>query len=116
MGNTASSSQQNVNVGPIVDQAIAGHPVVVFSKTYCPFCHKAKRALSAAGATDVKVFELNRMGAQGSAMQRYLASKTGRSTVPSVFVGGQPIGGGDETAALHAAGRLAPLLAQAGAT
>lgn len=106
---------QHSDVSGLVEQAISSHPVVVFSKSYCPYCVKAKKALSAAGATNIKVFELNQMGAQGSAIQSYLASKTGRSTVPSVFVGGKPIGGGDETAALHRAGNLSPLLAQASA-
>lgn len=115
MGSTASSTANSAEIISFVDQAISSNAVVVFSKTYCPYCAKAKKALADAGAKDVKVFELNKMGFRGAAIQSYLADKTGRTTVPSVFIDGNPIGGGDETAALHLSGKLTPLLVQAGA-
>lgn len=115
MGSTASSTVNSAEVKSFVEQAIASNAVVVFSKTYCPYCAKAKKALADAGAKDVKVFELNAMGSQGAAIQQYIAEKTGRTTVPSVFIDGNPIGGGNETAALHLSGKLTPLLVQAGA-
>ena len=46
----------------------------------------------------------------GSAIQSALAQLTGQRTVPNVFVGEKSIGGGSETAALHASGQLVPLL------
>jgi glutaredoxin len=46
--------------------------------------------------------------------QAALANMTGRYTVPNVFVGGQAIGGGDDTKALHESGQLHTLLASAG--
>ncbi len=33
-----------------VRKAIASYPIVIFSKTYCPYCTKAKKALQAVGA------------------------------------------------------------------
>ena len=53
-------------------------------------------------------------GAQGGEMQAALAELTGRRTVPNVFVGGKPIGGGSETQALDQEGKLKPMLGAAG--
>lgn len=117
--------------------------MVVFSKTYCPYCTKAKRALAAAGAKGVVVHEVGRRvrmcelvaaggegtgtplppttlaqldtRADGDAIQSEMGKLTGGTSVPRVFVGGKFIGGGDDTAALQASGRLAPLLSAAGA-
>lgn len=47
-------------------------------------------------------------------VQRILADMTGRTTVPNVIVQGRSIGGGDEVASMHKAGKLVPLLKQAG--
>lgn len=83
--------------------------VVVFSKTTCPYCVKAKRALESVGAK-YAVMELDTR-ADGGAIQAELAAMTGARTVPRVFVKGRCIGGGDDTAALAASGQLAKLLA-----
>lgn len=54
-----------------VEEAISSNAVVLFSKTYCLYSKKAKKAFAAARATGAKVYELDQMGAQGSAIQRY---------------------------------------------
>ena len=51
----------------------------------------------------------------GGDIQAALTKATGQRTVPMVFVGGQLIGGGSETAAAAAAGTLMPALQAAGA-
>ncbi|XP_042045607.1 glutaredoxin-like, partial [Salvia splendens] len=51
----------------------------------------------------------------GSEMQSGLAEWTGQRSVPNVFIGGKHIGGCDATTALHSAGKLVPLLTEAGA-
>ena len=51
----------------------------------------------------------------GAAIQHSVGNTTGRNTVPSVFIGGSCVGGGDETAALHRTGKLEGLLSAAGA-
>lgn len=101
----------------IVEHAISTHPVVVFSKTYCPYCKKAKAALKEAGAKvegypGAFVIELD-IRDDGPAIQAYLASKTGRRSVPNVFIGGKTIGGGDETVALASSGVLPQMIAAA---
>lgn len=112
MGSSASSGTIPSETVAFVDAEIANQKVVVFSKSYCPYCSKAKRALQAAGAKDIMVVhELDHMDRKGGDIQNYLAHKTGRRTVPSVFVGGENIGGGDETDALHRKGKLAKMVA-----
>lgn len=51
----------------------------------------------------------------GSAMQSALYEITGQRTVPNVFIGGKHVGGCDDTVSLHQAGKLVPMLTEAGA-
>lgn len=92
---------------------VASAPLVVFSKTFCPYCTRAKKLLSSLGAK-LKVIELDEE-ADGNQIQSALASWTGQRTVPSVFISGKHIGGCDDTMALHNSGGLIPLLTQSGA-
>lgn len=96
-----------------VDDAVAQEPIVVFSKTYCPYCKRAKAALAEAGAVDYKIYELDNMGGSGRSIQNYIREKYNHSTVPAVFIGGEFMGGGDDTAALQRAGKLAGMVAAA---
>jgi glutaredoxin 3 len=98
-----------------IQAEIKSHPVVVFSKSYCPYCARAKSALASTGVRgkDIVVHELDNM-ADGAAIQSAL-SFTGATSVPRVFVGGKCIGGGDDTAALAASGKLKDLVKAAGA-
>eukprot|EP00455_Lapot_gusevi_P033486 TRINITY_DN3662_c0_g1_i1.p1 TRINITY_DN3662_c0_g1~~TRINITY_DN3662_c0_g1_i1.p1 ORF type:complete len:102 (+),score=25.95 TRINITY_DN3662_c0_g1_i1:102-407(+) len=93
--------------------AIANHKVVVFSKTYCPYCTKAKRVLSGLQAR-VHVLELDTMS-DGEEIQAALREITGVRTVPQVFIRGRFIGGGDDTERLNKRGQLEPMLREAGA-
>jgi len=92
-----------------VDEQIAAHKVMMFSKTYCPFCTKAKKALTSAGVT-FEVIELEHRKDM-DAIQDVLKRMTGARSVPRVFINGKCIGGGDETAALQKKGKLAALCA-----
>ncbi|OQR90665.1 glutaredoxin-2, mitochondrial-like [Achlya hypogyna] len=100
----------------LVKGLISQHAVVVFSKTTCPYCRMAKDVLSSVGAR-YHVVELNQLGDEptGDDVQNACHKLTGQRTVPNVFVGGTSIGGGSDTAALHKAGKLVPLLREAGA-
>ena len=96
-----------------VKKAIASHDVVVFSKTYCPYCRRAKdtlaEAVSEASASAPHVVELDTLaGGEGAAMQDALRELTGQSTVPNVFIRGQHVGGSDTVAALHREHKLIP--------
>lgn len=63
-----------------VEKLIAENKVVVFSKTYCPYCSMAKEALRSTGLKDFKIVEIENR-ADCSAIQDYLLSKTGSRTV-----------------------------------
>nr|AAB92419.1 glutaredoxin type 1 [Fritillaria agrestis]AAB92654.1 glutaredoxin type II [Fritillaria agrestis]AAB92655.1 glutaredoxin type I [Fritillaria agrestis]AAB92656.1 glutaredoxin type I [Fritillaria agrestis]AAB92657.1 glutaredoxin type I [Fritillaria agrestis] len=92
---------------------VASNPVVVFSKSYCPYCIRVKELLVKLKAT-YKVIELD-LESDGSAIQAALAEWTGQRTVPNVFIGGKHIGGCDKTMELYNSGKLQPLLVEAGA-
>lgn len=88
--------------------------VMVFSKSYCPYCNKAKQVLSNYALKSYKVIELDERE-DGDAIQDYLGKLTGARSVPRVFIGGKCIGGGDDTAAAHNKGTLKGQLEAAGA-
>lgn len=70
-------------VSILVEKMIADNVVVVFSKSYCPYCKKAKNLL--AELTTYKALELDQTP-EGDAIQAYLAQKTGQRTVPNIFI------------------------------
>ncbi|XP_030544678.1 glutaredoxin [Rhodamnia argentea] len=94
-------------------ELVSSNPVVVFSKTTCPYCVSVKDLLSQLGV-NFKVIELDQE-ADGKEVQSALAEWTQQRTVPNVFIGGNHIGGCDATTAMHNEGKLVPLLTQAGA-
>jgi len=99
-----------------VDNVISSKPVVVFSKTYCPYCTKAKTALNhnSVNPAKIEILEIEKRP-DCSEIQTYLKELTGASSVPRVFIGGKFIGGGDDTERLDRNGELKGLLQAAGA-
>ncbi|KNA21799.1 hypothetical protein SOVF_040090 [Spinacia oleracea] len=94
-------------------QIVSSNPVVVFSKSYCPYCVDVKKLLSQLGASFIAIeMDTER---DGSELQIALGQWTGQRTVPNVFIGGNHIGGCDDTTAKHREGKLVPLLTEAGA-
>ncbi|KAL3526404.1 hypothetical protein ACH5RR_011060 [Cinchona calisaya] len=98
---------------PKAKEIVSSNPVVVFSKSYCPFCVNVKELLNQVGAS-FKAIELD-TEADGVEIQAALAEWTAQKTVPNVFIGGKHIGGCDATTAMHQSGKLVPLLTEAGA-
>lgn len=78
--------------------------VIVYSKTYCPYCSEVKGLFRKLGV-DAKVVELDDL-ADGDNVQSALSEVTGRRTVPQVFIGGTFIGGCDDTMAALKSGKL----------
>ena len=74
-----------------IQDDIQNNKVVVYSKSYCPYCKKTKKLLEEAGV-DAKIFELDQLG-EGSKIQNTLKEITSQSTVPNIFIGGVHIGG-----------------------
>jgi glutaredoxin 3 len=82
--------------------------VVVFSKSYCPYCTATKNLMSDM-KIDAKVYELDQRK-DGDAIQAALLDMTGQRTVPNVFIKGQHIGGNDKTQAAARSGKLQEML------
>lgn len=72
-------------------------PVIIFSKSYCPFSKKAKKILLEKYSIDPSpyVVELDKHPL-GPTLQEKLEKETGRKTVPNVIINGKTAGGGDE--------------------
>ena len=80
-------------------------PVIVYSTAVCPYCVRAERLLEAKGVTVQKVrVDLD------PAERVKMMERTGRRTVPQIYVGDTHVGGFDDLYALDQAGKLDPLL------
>ncbi|KAF3480298.1 Glutaredoxin domain protein [Arthroderma uncinatum] len=104
--------QQNANsedetVKEEMNSILKKSPVIIFSKSYCPYSKKAKFFLLE--KYDIVpspfVVELDEHPL-GKKLQALLGTNTGRRTVPNVLVNGKSIGGGDEIETLYASGEL----------
>ncbi|CAG2121927.1 unnamed protein product [Medioppia subpectinata] len=80
---------------------------MVFSKSYCPYCTKAKKVLEKYPIVSgqYEVIELENRD-DCNQIQEYMKQLTGASSVPRVFINGVSIGGGDDTARLDSNGQL----------
>jgi glutaredoxin 3 len=91
-----------------VPAAVAASKIIVFSKSTCPYCKRAKTLLRDLGESPV-VWELNEMP-QGPLIQSELLAMTGQRTVPNIFIGGDHVGGSDDLMDLYNSGRLSELI------
>lgn len=108
----AMSSGSDADLVAMINGKNAENKVMVYSKTYCPYCTEVKGLFEKMGVS-AKVVELDEL-ADGGAVQDALGTVTGRRTVPQVFVGGQHVGGCDDTIAAMSSGKLKELLESAG--
>ncbi|KAJ9454563.1 Glutaredoxin-C3 [Diplonema papillatum] len=83
-------------------------PVLLFSKTFCQFCKRAKATLAEHGAEPF-VVELDQRD-DGDKLQLELEKITGQHTVPNLFINDHHIGSSTEVAAVAKSGRLDGLL------
>jgi glutaredoxin 3 len=88
---------------------IENNKVVIFSKSYCPFCTATKRLFQGMGVEGVVIVELDQEP-NGTEIQRELTKMTGQHTVPNVFVSGRHLGGNSDTQAAAKTGKLQDLL------
>jgi glutaredoxin 3 len=107
---TMADSKEHQYVVKMINE----HPVMVFSKSSCPYCKMAKEVLDGIGV-EYCVEEIEDRK-DCSALQDIFLQITGGRTVPRVFIGGKCIGGGSETYSLHNQGKLVPMLKDAGAS
>ncbi|MFQ5671051.1 MAG: thioredoxin-disulfide reductase [Acidobacteriota bacterium] len=80
--------------------------IVIYSKDWCPFCVRAKRLLAEKG---VEYREVD--VASDARLEEEMIQRTGRFTVPQIFIGETHVGGCDDLYSLEWSGQLDPLLA-----
>ncbi|MGZ8290056.1 MAG: glutaredoxin 3 [Telluria sp.] len=81
-------------------------PVIMYTTAVCPYCIRAERLLESKGITKIEKIRVDLDPDQRNVMMQ----KTGRRTVPQIYVGETHVGGFDDLYALDQAGRLEPLL------
>jgi len=91
-----------------IQQTTQAEDVVIFSKSWCPYCAKTK-ALFDDMAQPYTAIELDQR-ADGDELQAALLDLTQQRTVPNVFVKGQHIGGNDDSQQAARSGKLKALL------
>ncbi len=79
--------------------------VLMYMTAACPFCQSAERLLAAKGAQVDKI----RVDLQPE-LRAEMTRKSGRRTVPQIWIGSRHVGGCDDLYALDRAGELDPLL------
>ena len=80
--------------------------VVMYSTGVCPYCVMAERLLKAKGVAEIEKIRVDLEPEQRATMMQ----KTGRRTVPQIYVGDTHVGGFDELNALERLGKLDALL------
>ncbi|KAM7252223.1 hypothetical protein ACFE04_024106 [Oxalis oulophora] len=105
---SSSSSSSLKKEIAFVKKTISSHTIVIFSKSYCPYCRRAKSVFNELNVVP-HVVELDQRE-DGSDIQDALREIIGRRTVPQVFIDGKHIGGSDDTVDAYESGKLAELL------
>ncbi|EDP42336.1 hypothetical protein MGL_3094 [Malassezia globosa CBS 7966] len=91
----------------IAEKLISENAIAIFSKSYCPFCKRAKEVISGLSVEPSKIgtLELDEVN-DGPEIQNYLAEKTGQRTVPNIFISGKHVGGCDDLLRAQQSGEL----------
>ena len=82
--------------------------VMMYCTRVCPYCVMAEKLLLAKGSQEINKILID----MDPARRDEMIEKTGRRTVPQIFIGHTHVGGFDDLAALDRAGGLLPLLAE----
>jgi len=81
--------------------------VLMYATGVCPFCVRAEMLLKSKGVADIEKIRVD----LDQKRREEMMQKTGRRTVPQIFIGTTHVGGYDDLAALDRAGKLDPMLA-----
>ncbi|ODV06131.1 MAG: glutaredoxin 3 [Rubrivivax sp. SCN 70-15] len=82
------------------------HPVKMFTTQVCPYCVRAKALLRQRGVEQIEEIRVD----LDPAAREQMIHRTGRRTVPQIFIGETHVGGCDDLIALDQRGGLLPLL------
>jgi glutaredoxin 3 len=82
--------------------------VLMYSSQVCPYCRMAEKLLATKGVTEIEKVMIDLDPSKRDEMMQ----KTGRRTVPQIYIGDVHVGGFDDLSALDKAGGLDKLLQQ----
>lgn len=82
--------------------------IVMYTTEVCPYCVRAKQLLGNKGVTEIEEIRVDLQ----PDLRMEMMEKTGRRTVPQIYIDDRHIGGYDDLAALNHAGELDKLLAK----
>jgi glutaredoxin 3 len=81
--------------------------IVMYCTQVCPYCVRAEQLLHRKGVQDIEKIRIDLQ----PELRDEMIQKTGRRTVPQIFINGEHVGGYDDMAALDRAGKLDVMLA-----
>ncbi len=80
--------------------------VIMYSTAVCPYCTMAERLLKSKGVEEIEKIRID----LDPGIREAMMQKTGRRTVPQIYIGDMHVGGFDDLSALDRAGKLSGLL------
>lgn len=80
--------------------------VTMYCTAVCPYCVRAEMLLKQRGVTEIQKIRID----QDPSQRAIMMERTGRRTVPQIYIGETHVGGFDDLAALDRANGLMPLL------
>ena len=80
--------------------------VVMYTTGFCPYCSRAEMLLNQRGVAEIEKIRIDLDTEQRTLMME----RTGRRTVPQIYIGETHVGGFDDLSALDRDGKLMPLL------
>ena len=80
--------------------------ISMYCTAWCPYCIAAERLLAAKGVADIEKIRLDLEPARRAEMMQ----RSGRRTVPQIYIGDFHVGGFEDLSALDQAGKLEPML------
>jgi len=80
--------------------------VTMYTTEVCPYCVRAEHLLKRRGVTEIEKIRIDLQ----PELREEMVRKTGRRTVPQIYIGDRHVGGFDDMAELDSLGELVPLL------
>ncbi len=81
--------------------------ITMYATAVCPYCVRAERLLKAKGVAEIAKVRVD----LDAGVRDEMVRRTGRRTVPQIYIGEFHVGGYDDLVALDRAGKLDPMLA-----
>jgi glutaredoxin 3 len=109
MSSSSSSKTATPTLMEEITKLVDTNKVVIFSKSYCPYCSATKDLFKRMNVKGVWVIELDK-DPRGREIQQELQRMTGQRTVPNVFVNGTHLGGNSDAQSAAQNGKLQEML------